>query len=375
MYTPKFTITNKILQNIGVIEACREVITNAPLIPAYEKQFRDEAALSVVHHGTHIEGNELSFTQAGEVLEGKKVVAGERDIQEVINYRNVLKYLDKEIETKEDKKGTKGKQKEKISYNAEYYTQYTEKQILKIHSIAMEKLVPDEQRGKFRKVQVILRNAQTGEIVFRPPPAPEVPYLVDNFLKWLNSKEGKDLHPVFRSAASHYFISSVHPFTDGDGRTARGFATLVLFAEGYDIKRLFSLEEYFDKNAFDYYDALRKTDLTDEKRFAERDLTFWLEFFTKALSIELTKVKEKIRRLSLDDKIKAKLGGKQLALNERQMRIMENIESRGQTTMKELKPLLPMISEDTILREIYSLIKQKLIKKKGSRKAVRYVLK
>jgi len=368
VYTPKYTITNKILQNIGVIEACREVINNAPLIPAYEKQFRDEASLSTVHHGTHIEGNELSFTQAEEVLKGKKVVAGERDIQEVINFRNVLKYLDREREEiSEEKKETKGREKEKNIY--------TEKQILKIHSVAMEKLVPDEQRGHFRKVQVILRNAQTGEVVFRPPPAPEVPYLVDEFLKWLNSKEGKEIHPVFRSAISHYFISSVHPFTDGDGRTARGFATLILFAEGYDIKKLFSLEEYFDKNAFDYYDALRKTDLTDEKRFAERDLTFWLEFFTQALSIELTKVKEKIRRLSLDDKIKAKLGGKQLALNERQMRIMEYIESRGQTTMKELKPLLPMISEDTILREIYALIKQKLIKKKGSRKAVRYILK
>ncbi|MGB9637305.1 MAG: Fic family protein, partial [Microgenomates group bacterium] len=300
--------------------------------------------------------------QAEEVLEGKNIVAAERDIQEVINYRNVLKYLDKEIEENLKAKG----RGENIVY--------TEKQILKIHSIAMEKLVPDDQRECFRKVQVILRNAQTGEIVFRPPPAPEVPYLVGEFLKWLNSKEGREVHPVFRSAIAHYFISSVHPFTDGDGRTARGFATLILFAEGYDIKRLFSLEEYFDKNAFEYYDALRKTDLTNEKNFAERDLTIWLEFFTEALAIELEKIKEKIRRLSLDEKIKAKLGGKQIALNERQMKIMEYIESRGQATMKELKPLLPMISEDTILREIYRLIKQKLIKKKGSRKAVRYMI-
>ena len=358
MYLPKFTISNKILSNIGVIEACREVVNNAPLIPSYEKQFQQEASLSTIHHGTHIEGNELSFTQAEGVLEGKKIVAGERDIQEVINYRNVLKYLDGEISGEKNKSDFK----------------YTEKQVLKIHSLAMDKLVLDEQRGSFRKVQVILRNAQTGEVVFRPPPAPEVPFLIDDFLKWLNSKEGRENHPVFRSGIAHYVISSVHPFTDGDGRTARGFATLILFAEGYDIKKLFSLEEYFDKNAFDYYDALRKTDLTNEKSFADRDLTGWLEFFSKGLSIELTKVKEKIRRLSLDDKIKAKLGGKQLALNDRQMRIMECIESRGGATMKELKPVLPMISEDTILRELYSLIKQKLIKKKGSRKAAKYVI-
>lgn len=360
MYSPKFNITNKILQNIGVIEACREVVNNAPLIPAYEKQFKQEAQLATIHHGTHIEGNELSFTQAEGVLEGKNIVAGERDIQEVINYRNVLKYLDEEIGDVRDV--------------GEKSLKYTEKQILKIHSFAVEKIVPEEQRGKFRQVQVILRNAQTGEIVFRPPPAPEVPYLIEEFLKWLNGVEGKDLHPVLRAAVAHYVISSVHPFTDGDGRTARGFATLILFTEGYDIKRLFSLEEYFDKNAFDYYEALRKTDLTNEASFEERDLTGWLEFFTKALSIELTQIKEKIRRISLDSKIKEKLGGKQVALNERQMKIMEYIEARNQATMKELKPLLPMISEDTILRELYSLIKQKLVKKKGSRKAVRYVI-
>lgn len=363
MYSPKFTITNKILQNIGVIEACREVVNNAPLIPSYEKQFQQEAALATIHHGTHIEGNELSFTQAEGVLEGKKIVAGDRDIQEIINYRNVLKYLEEEIGGVRDVRGVGEKE-----------LRYSEKQILKIHSIAVDRIVPDDQKGKFRKVQVILRNAQTGEIVFRPPPAPEVPYLMENFLKWLNGSEGREVHPVLRSAIAHYVISSVHPFTDGDGRTARGFATLILFAEGYDIKRLFSLEEYFDKNAFEYYDTLRKTDLTNESNFEERDLTGWMEFFTKSLAIELSSVKEKVRRISLDSKIKDKLGGRQVALNERQMRIMEQIEVRGQATMKELKPLLPMISEDTILREIYSLIKQKLIKKKGSRKAVRYVI-
>jgi len=361
MYTPKFVINNKILQNIGVIEACREVINNAPLIPSYEKQFQQEAAMASIHHGTHIEGNELSFTQAENVLEGKKIVAGDRDIQEVINYRNVLKYIDGVIEDNENSKG-------------KIILEYSEKQILKIHAAAIEKLVPEDQRGKFRKVQVILRNAQTGEIVFRPPPAPEVPYLIEDFLKWLNSSEGREVHPVFRSAVAHYVISSVHPFTDGDGRTARGLATLILFAEGYDIKKLFSLEEFFDNNAYEYYESLRKTDLTNEADFNGRDLSGWIEFFTRALSIELTKIKDKVRRISLDSKIKEKLGGKQVALNERQMKIMEYIEGRGQATMKELKPLLPMISEDTILREMYNLMKQKLLKKKGSRKAARYVI-
>ena len=52
MYQPKFVITNKILKNIGAIEAAKEVIENAPLVPYYEKQFQSEAIARMVHHST-----------------------------------------------------------------------------------------------------------------------------------------------------------------------------------------------------------------------------------------------------------------------------------------------------------------------------------
>ncbi len=90
MYSPKFIISNKILRNIGVIEAAKEIIDHAPLLPYYEKQFRQDALVRTVHFGTHIEGNELNFNQAEKVLAGQDVVARERDIKEVINYRKVM---------------------------------------------------------------------------------------------------------------------------------------------------------------------------------------------------------------------------------------------------------------------------------------------
>ncbi len=93
MYSPKFTITNKLLRDIGMIEACREIITNAPLVPAWEAKFREEAIIRTVHYGTHIEGNALNFTEAAKVMSGQTVVARDRDIQEVINYRNVLRFI------------------------------------------------------------------------------------------------------------------------------------------------------------------------------------------------------------------------------------------------------------------------------------------
>src|SRR3989339_392698 len=94
MYSPKYSITNKILKNIGQIEACKEVIENAPLVPSYEKQFQVDAIARTIHHGTHIEGNELNLLQTKKVLEGQEVYGRPRDIQEVINYRNVMTLLD-----------------------------------------------------------------------------------------------------------------------------------------------------------------------------------------------------------------------------------------------------------------------------------------
>ena len=89
MFSPKYIITNKILINIGRIEAAKEVIENAPLVPFYEKKFQSDAVARTVHHGTHIEGNELSLKQVQMVLDGEKIVARDRDVQEVINYRKV----------------------------------------------------------------------------------------------------------------------------------------------------------------------------------------------------------------------------------------------------------------------------------------------
>ena len=94
MFVPKYTITNRILKSISITEASREVIMNAPLVPAWEAKFRKEAMERTVHHGTHLEGNALSEEEVRDVLDGQEVIARDRDVQEVINYRNVLKFID-----------------------------------------------------------------------------------------------------------------------------------------------------------------------------------------------------------------------------------------------------------------------------------------
>ena len=357
MYFPRFEITNKILRNIGAIEAAKEIIENSPLIPSYEKKFKDEVATRTVYHATRLEGNDLTFEEAQKILEGKKVVAGEREVQEIINYRNVLKYL--------DDLGQQIKESKDFSFK--------EAQLFKIHSLVVEKIVAKSEAGHYRKAQVVLKNSLTGEIVFRPPPALEVPYYLAELLDWLNKTSQEEIHPVFCSGISLYLLYAIHPFVEGNGRTARGFANLILSAKQYDIRQLFSLEESFDNQSEDYYQALVKTDKTHEKIF-QRDLTPWLEFFTFSLANELVKVKQKVRKISVDEKLKDILGGKQIPLTERQIRLVEYIEEYGQIKMAEAKEIIPMVSEDTLLRDLMDLIKKGILRKKGSTKKAIYLL-
>lgn len=355
MYEPQFTITHEMLANIGLIEAAKEVISHAPLVPVYEARFVKEALLRTVHHGTHLEGNDLTFAEVKKAIEGEKLTARDRDVQEVINYRNVMKYIDGLIP------GRGGK----IRYN--------QTMLKKINDLACERIILDGRAGRFRQTQVILRNSATGEIVFRPPPAIEVQFLIEDFFRWLNSEAANKIHSVLRAGIAHYYLVAVHPFIEANGRTARAFATLLLFAEEYDIKKFFSLEEYFDKDAAHYYQGLMAVD-KKHRDLAKRDLTPWLEYFTQAMGIELTRIKEKVQKLSVDLKMKGKIGY-QIPLNERQMKLMEYLQEHGFLTTGEARQIVPEYSDDTILRDFNYFIKKGIVRKKGRTKAARYELK
>ncbi len=348
MYTPKYTITNKILKYIGIIEACKEVIDNAPLLPYYEKKFQNEAMVRQVYHGTHLEGNELNLTQAEKVLLGQDVVARPRDVQEVINYRKVMEF----IGTEESRGG-----KRKID----------EALIKKLHALTLEKILSPERSGIYRKTQVVIKNSQTGQVSFTPPMAIAVTYQMNDLVQFINGVTMDTMHSVLKAGIVHYELVRIHPFIDGNGRVARALSTLILFQEGYDIRKFFSLEEYFDTNAPVYYAALQSVGMR------EGDLTEWLEYFTEGLAIELAKIKEKVEKISIDGKLKERLGAP-LMLSERQLKIIEYIQKTGFLQNNGFKQLFPFVSEDTVLNELKALIKTGLIKKHGSTKAAKYIM-
>src|SRR3989344_5601965 len=199
MFVSKYNITNRILKNIGIIEAAKEVITNAPLVPAWEAKFRKEAMERMIHHGTHLEGNPLSEEEVKDVLDGAEVVARDRDIQEILNYRNVLKFIDAIAA----QIGTSGRY------------QFTIETILEIHRLTTDKILPNEVSGHFRLKQVVIKNTRTGQISYTPPVAAEVPYLIEDLVGWINSDDARETHPVMKAGIIHYELARIHPFADG----------------------------------------------------------------------------------------------------------------------------------------------------------------
>jgi len=374
MFSPVFSINNTILKNIGAIEGAKAIIDEAPLIPAYEKQFQQDAVVRTVHFGTRIEGNDLTFQEVAKLIEGQNVTATDRSIQEVINYRNVVTYLEdiwnlfhtNQLLPEE-------KSLPNLDQNNTRPFFYSETIIKKIHELTTIKIISDSEVGKYRHQQVVLKNTRTGEIAHRPPPAIEVPYLVTDLIAWMNFPESRDIHPAIRSAIAQYILVAIHPFIEGNGRVSRAFAMLPLYVEGYDIRRLFSLEEYFDRNAESYYNTIQETHLLSSDIF-KRNLTKWIEYFTEALSIELTRVKDKVQSLSRDIKFKQKLGGKQVHLTERQIKLVEYMQQFGGLRMPDAKSLLPMVSDDTIWRDLKKLIDDKVCEKRGSTKGAYYCL-
>ncbi|MBP7700940.1 Fic family protein [Candidatus Woesebacteria bacterium] len=361
MFQPEFKITNNLLTYISRIESSKTLIDHSPLVPAWEAKFRDEAFTRTVHYGTKIEGNDLTREQAQQVVRMENIVdtneiaqktgimARARDIQEVLNYRNVISWIDKQ----------RSGNLEKI---------FTVETLKTIHKLTVSNLVEDGYSGVYRDKQVIVKSASSANVVYRPPVSMEIPYLIEDLFTWMNSSESQQIHPIFKAAIAHYQLVHIHPFIEGNGRTARAMASLVLYSLDYDFKKFFSIEQYFDSDVDAYYQALLSV-----QQSKNQDMTYWLEYFCYGLAIEIDKVRQQVMRLSKDLKLKKQLG-KQVALSERQIILLELFQNQESVTSDDMKMVLPNISVDTILRDLKDLIDKKIIEKQGVTKGVNYKL-
>jgi Fic family protein len=132
----------------------------------------------------------------------------------------------------------------------------------------------------YRDGQNVIRDSRSRAIVYTPPEAKDVPPLMKQLVDWLQTSARKELPCPLRAAIAHYQFATIHPYYDGNGRTARLVTTLILHLGGYGLKGLYSLEEYYARNLLAYYEALN---VGPSHNYylgrATSDITPWIAYF------------------------------------------------------------------------------------------------
>lgn len=349
MFSPKYILTNKILSDLTTIAEAKGIIDRAKILPEQELRLRRQATIRMTHHSTEIEGNRLNMQQVEALYAKKKVNAPDRDIYEVQNYLNALKYIEKIVANNQPT---------------------TEKVILHIHKLVTAKTMDAKYCGTYRPGPIYVVRRRFGmpqETMYTGPTAKHVPVLMKEFVDWLKASEEKEINPVIVAAIAHLEIAAIHPFNDGNGRTARALATLLLYQRGYDFRRLFALEDYYNTDRPEYYKAISLGKTYDERK---KDMTSWLEYFTKGFRKEIDTVKNNVIALSsrkIDGKIKS-----QIYLTPEQLKIIDFLDQMGRITSKDIEDVLSC-PKRTAQLHAQKLKKIRMIRPVGKGKASYYV--
>lgn len=345
MLDPTFTITPGMLRALNRIEVIREKIATCPILPKEELRLKRAAVLSMVHHSTAIEGNTLNLHEIQRVFAGKKVDAPEREIFEVQNYKKALDWISKK----------------KIPL-------ITAKDVLRMHRLLSAGILPDDRSGQFRKepVYVVVRTPTTQTIRYTAPDHRKASPLVNDLCAWINDTRIDKLSPIIIAGIAHAEMAAIHPFIDGNGRTARLLATLILYTESYDFRKLFALENYYNTNRPAYYDAIHLG-----KNYAERSassLTPWLEYFVQGFLAEMELVMDTIAPFLY---LKKSGSRKKIILTKHELQILEFLQDMRSITSEDITAILT-VSLRTAQRYLAKLIKKGLLKKHGDKKGATY---
>jgi len=279
MYQPHFTISPALTRFLMDIEGSRQAVADLPITVQVLSSLRESARLVSTHYSTRIEGNRLTREQVADVLQGSSFPNRERDEREVKNYCKALDYLQRLIQ--------------------DAAPGIAEKDVQTLHGLVME---GRQKPTPYRDGQNVIRDSGSGAIVYMPPEAGDVAALMGELIAWINGAIEREELPVpIIAAIAHYQFATIHPYYDGNGRTARLMTNLVLHKCGYGLKGIYSLEEYYARDLPAYYRALAVGE-SHNYYFgrAEADITGWIEYFCAGMADAFSNVRMRATQAAKD---------------------------------------------------------------------------
>ena len=340
----------EVLKLLAKAEAMSEVIRGIPIPPYVQSRLDSLNIMRAVRGTTGIEGTEVSEDEVEEILRTPSdqpvlPLVRSRDEQEVRNASEVMRSVAEHL-------------KEEPS------APLTEALVLLFHeAITRDIGYQHNEPGAYRTFAV-----QTGRYV-PPREVDTVRALMKKFFEWLNSGQGAHWHPVVRAIAAHFYLISIHPFGDGNGRTSRAVESYLLYQAGVNVRGYYSLANYYYRNRSEYVSML------DHVRFAsDPDLTPFVLFALRGLSEELDavhrEVLDEVTVISFRDFARETLvaaGRLGTRAGERQLRLLvglanEPVSLKGLRSGQErLSRLYKGLSSKTLQRDIHVLVEDELI--------------
>lgn len=323
MYSPKFQITAAISVDLMQIEAIRQELSGLVIQPELLVSLRETATLTSTHFSTQIEGNRLTLPEVKAAIKGAKFPGRERDEKEVRNHFLAFEFM------------------EKLSLSQ---TELLEKEIQQLHGAV---LTGKNKASAYRSQQNVIRDSASGQIVYLPPEANDVPNLMRELVGWVNSTLESDELPVpIIAGLAHCQFATIHPYLDGNGRTARLLTTLILRRAGYGLKGIYSLDEYYAQNLRAYYEALSIGHHNYYEGRTEADLTQFVAYFCKGMAEAFSKIRVAAKKVEAPvNQIAANLLRE---LDPRQRRLLSLFKAQGSATSEEMASHLKM-SQRTIV--------------------------
>ena len=340
----------RIIQDVARIHALASVIRGIPIPPSVQQRLDRLNILRAVRGTTGIEGTELSEEEVGLIMDSPPDAATlgpgrEREEQEAKNATELMGYVADYI------RGNPG-------------AQISEALILECHRVLTQGInYPHNEPGQYRNHAVTVGP-------YRPPAnGEEVRRLMAEFVYWFNTGAPTSWDPVIRAIVAHFYLVSIHPFGDGNGRTSRALESFLLYKAGVNVRGYYSLANYFYQNRPEYIDSLNLVQLR-----GEADLTPFVAFALTGLVHELeavhAEVLDAVRVIAFRDYARETLNAEgKLATpaGERQLRFLTDLPN-GSVSLKDMRlgahPLSSLyrgVTTRTLTRDINYLKQQGLI--------------
>ena len=336
----------EILSLISSISQDKGFLSSLKLPKNYLRRKFKESQKKEAYYSSRIEGALTTLEEAFRNMDKKKINFTDESMQMIYNNKLALEFMHR--------------------HNGSDFTKQMicELQRLLVYNTHLTKPITV---GEYRKGPIYVVDAQ-GIVVYEGPPADKAKMMMENFVTWMNQKPS--IHPLVNAGLAHLYFVHVHPFDDGNGRSARALSNLYLEKNGYDFINLLSPSDYFEHHKSAYYRSIQAPGAHGY------DATYFVLYYLQALQSELSKIKLELEKETKMKGVKEILGQNiRVKLNKRQIKAINFMVEKGELISTQKYCKINKCSDETARKDFNLLQEMKLIEAKGSGRSTQYVLK